>query len=66
MAVSPINPNPQSSNARFRSFAERFLVTRSEFFRRDPEGLAEDTWTCILDAKRAYNKIRQVGMGVED
>lgn len=56
------------SNARFRSFCERYVVTRSEFFRQDPEGLAEDTWSCILDAKRAYSLIRRtsIGLGEDD
>lgn len=59
----PVNPNPpRQSDQRFRSFCERYLVTRSEFFRKDPDGLAEDTWTCILDAKRAYALIRRVGL----
>lgn len=54
------------SNQRFRSFAERWIVTRSEGFRKDPDGMAEDTWNCILDAKRAYAMIKQVGRGVDD
>lgn len=52
------------SDQRFRSFAERYLVTRSNFFRQDPNGMAEDTYTCILDARRAYALIKRVGMGV--
>lgn len=49
---------------RFRSFAERWVVTRSHLFRQDPQGLAEDMWACTLDAKRAYGMIRQVSIGV--
>lgn len=65
--MSPADPNPnRTSNLRFRSFCERYMVTRSEFFRRDPEGLAEDTWNCILDARRAYKLIGQVGLNVYD
>jgi hypothetical protein len=55
---------PRQSNARFRSFAERYLIERAGQFRQ--EHLAEDTWACILDAKRAYNMIGQVGRTVED
>ena len=58
-------PSPKS-NLRFRSFAERYLVTRSGFFRQDPEGLAADTWQCLLDAKRAYAMIGRIGLHVED
>lgn len=52
-----------ASDMRFRSFAERFLVTRSHLFRTDPDGLARDTWNCVLDAQRAYKMIRLVGLG---
>lgn len=63
-----VGETKSKSNARFRSFCERYVVTRSEFFRQDPEGLAEDTWSCILDAKRAYSLIRRtsIGLGEDD
>lgn len=76
-AVPPVvqaNPNvgaPQQgtrgkpSDARFRSFAERFMIARAHLFRADPEGLAEDTWSCILDAKRAYAMIERTGQNIE-
>lgn len=54
------------SNMRFRSFCERYFVTRSAFFRQDPQGLTEDTWACILDAKRAYKLMGQVALHVDD
>ena len=64
---SPVNPSPvKQSNQRFRSFAERYLVTRSEGFRKDDAGLEEDTWKCILDAKKTYALINRVGLGIED
>lgn len=53
-------------NARFRSFAERFVVTRSEGFSSDPAQMQEDIWKCILDAKIAYDKIKEVSRGVRD
>jgi hypothetical protein len=53
------------SDARFRSFAERFMIARAHLFRADPPGLAEDTWTCILDAKRAYHMIERTGQNIE-
>lgn len=49
------------SDQRFRSFAERFIVTRSHLFR--PDAIAADTWACILDAQRAYKMIKLVGYG---
>ena len=65
--ISPVNEgSTKQSNLRFRSFAERYMVTRSEFFRQDPDGLAADTWQCILDARRAYKLIGQVGLNVDD
>jgi len=56
-------PDKPTSDQRFRSFAERFLVTRSHLFRNDPDGLAQDMWNCVLDAQRAYKMIRYVGFG---
>lgn len=53
------------SDQRFRSFAERFLIARAHLFRADAEGLAEDSWQCILDAKSTYLKIKEVGKNVE-
>lgn len=53
------------SDARFRSFAERFMIARAHLFRADSEGLAEDTWSCILDAKRAYSMIKRTGENIE-
>lgn len=53
------------SDARFRSFAERFMIARAHLFRADPKGLAEDTWSCILDAKRAYHMIARTGQNIE-
>lgn len=53
------------SDQRFRSFCERYLVARAHFFRQDPQGLVEDTWSCILDAKRAYAMIRRTGENLE-
>jgi hypothetical protein len=68
MAFSRIrlNMGTNTGDARFRSFAERYFVTRSQFFRQDPRGLAEDTWLCILDAKRAYKLIKGVSYNAEN
>lgn len=72
--LNPINANigaPQQgtrnkpSDQRFRSFAERYMIARAHLFRADPEGLAEDTWSCILDAKRAYAMIARTGFNIE-
>jgi hypothetical protein len=53
------------SDARFRSFAERFMIARAHLFRNDPVGLQEDTWECIMDAKRAYRMIERTGQNIE-
>lgn len=53
-------------NARFRSFAERFVVTRSEGFSTDPAQMQQDIWQSILDARVAYDKIKEVSRGVRD
>lgn len=50
---------------RFRSFAERYVVARAEFFRKDPDGHAEDQWECLLDAKRVYLMARRMSINVE-
>lgn len=55
----------KKSDPRFRSFAERWMVARCGLFRTDPHGLAEDTWTTILDAKRAYAMIKRTGLSIE-
>lgn len=55
----------QTSDVRFRSFAERFMIARAHLFRTDPVGLAEDTWCCIMDAKRAYSMIKRTGENIE-
>jgi hypothetical protein len=52
------------SDQRFRSFAERFMIERASTFRADH--IDEDTWKCILDAKRAYKQIEAMGRTVSD
>lgn len=70
----PSNPNvgqPQQgtrgkpSDQRFRSFAERYMIARAHLFRVPQDELAEDTWQCILDAKRAYALIERAGRSIE-
>lgn len=72
--VSPVNPNVgqaqqgsrgKKSDQRFRSFAERWMVARAHLLRADPDGLLEDTWSAILDARRAYTMIKSVGENIE-
>lgn len=53
------------SDPRFRSFCERYFVARASYFRQEPDGLANDTWTCILDAKRAYAMIKRTGENID-
>lgn len=71
---SSANPNtgqPQQgtrgkpSDQRFRSFAERYMVARCHLFRTDMSEHTEDQWACILDAKRAYQMIKEVGRNIE-
>lgn len=56
--------DPRPSDQRFRSFAERYLIERAGTFRAD--NIAADTWQAILDAKRAYNMIKEVGRNAEN
>lgn len=55
-------PAPRS-DPRFRSFAERYLVTRSAFFRVGFE--VEDAWKCMLDAKTIYKMGARLGHHVD-
>lgn len=65
-AGQPTHGNTKKpSDQRFRSFAERFVVARAGYFRQDPEGMAEDSWACILDAKRVYAMIERTGQNIE-
>jgi hypothetical protein len=54
----------RQSDQRFRSFAERFMIERASTFRQDK--IDEDTWKCILDAKRAYKQIEAVGRSITE
>lgn len=69
--IPAANPNvgtPQQGTrehpetARFRSFAERYMIARAHNFR--PEHEKEDQWTCILNAKAAYAMIARVGANI--
>lgn len=53
------------SDQRFRSFAERYVIARAHYFRQEPELLLEDSWSCILDAKRLYAMIARTGQNIE-
>ena len=57
--------NVKKPDTRFRSFAERYVIARAEFFRKDPEGLIEDQFLCLLDAKRVYLMARNMSINVE-
>jgi len=68
---SPVNAQqggaskPKPSDARFRSFAERYVAARCHLFRVDPDGHGQDQWQCILDARRVYDMIKQVGRNID-
>lgn len=47
------------SNARFRSFAERYLVERCRDWKEDE--IDERAWEAILQARSIYNKVKEVG-----
>lgn len=64
--LSAALPNERPSNARFRSFAERYVCARAEFFRVPPKEHMEDQWLCIQDARRAYDMIKQTGRNILD
>lgn len=57
-------PNKVPSNARFRSFAERWVVERARGFTEAT--ITNDTWTAIQQAKTAYNMIKEVGRNLTD
>jgi hypothetical protein len=63
---SPIDLNTprRQSHQRFRSFAERYMIERASTFRADH--IDEDTWRCVMDAKRAYKQIEAVGCTITD
>lgn len=70
--VGPIggpDPREQSGRAkpdmRFRSFVERYVCARAQFFRVPPEEHAEDMWLCLQDAKRAYTMIRRASQFID-
>jgi len=64
VATGPAPNQPRKSDSRFRSFAERYLIERAAHFRQDHIDI--DTWSCIMDAKRAYKQIEAVGCTVSD
>jgi hypothetical protein len=47
------------SDARFRSFAERWVAARCHLFRQ--ECIHADTWECVQQAQTAYKMIKMVG-----
>lgn len=51
------------SDARFRSFAERYLIARAANFRVGHE--VEDAWACTMDARTVYAMIKRVGTNIE-
>lgn len=57
-------PNKAPSNARFRSFAERWVVERARHFTEAT--ITVDTWTAVQQAKTAYNMIKEVGRNLTD
>ena len=56
----PTNPSPSSvEQTRFRSFAERYLLTRAPHWPVGKE--TEMAWEATLDAKRFYRMIEAQG-----
>ena len=53
-------PYPES-NARFRSFAERYLIERCRLWPEDE--WKERAWATILQARTVYKMISNVGAG---
>lgn len=60
----PYASNKTTSDQRFRSFAERYMVARAHFFRVPSSEHVEDQWACVLDAKRAYSMIERAGQNI--
>jgi hypothetical protein len=65
------NPNQagagkrRESDARFRSFAERYVAARCHLFRTGVGDHAVDQWECVQDAKRVYKMIERVGHTID-
>lgn len=63
---SPANEAPRrKSDDRFRSFAERYVLTRSHLWPEDPDEWQKAMYAAILDARVAYNTIKKVGFNAE-
>lgn len=59
------NTEKSKPDARFRSFAERYIVARASFFRQDPDGHLADQWECMLDARRVYSAVRRMSQHLD-
>lgn len=55
----------KSSDQRFRSFAERYVVARAHMLTNDPQRLAEEQYSMVLDAKRFYAMIERAGQNIQ-
>lgn len=55
----------KSSDQRFRSFAERYVVARAHLLTNDPQRLAEEQYAMVLDAKRFYAMIERAGQNIQ-
>lgn len=52
------------SNARFRSFAERYIIERCRDWKQGE--IDEQAWAAILEAKSLYSKVREVSRTIND
>lgn len=55
----------KTSDQRFRSFCERYVVARAHLLTPDPEKLAEEQWLMVMDAKRFYAMIERAGQNIQ-
>lgn len=55
----------KSSDQRFRSFTERYVVARAHLLTVDPLKLAEEQYAMVLDAKRFYAMIERAGQNIQ-
>lgn len=58
------NQQRMTSNTRFRSFCERYVVERCRDWPQDQ--IEARAWEAILEARSIYNKVKEVGRTIGD
>ena len=55
----------ENEETRFRSFAERYVVARAQYFRTDIDEM-EDAWITVDRAKKIYKHIHAKAIAMRD